>query len=445
MSEQKFENYFEKIDVKFDPKSKDPLHFKHYDPNEKVLGKSMKDWLRFSICYWHTWRGTGSDPFGESTIDRPWEKKGKDETDLDVAIRRLHVHFSFLKKIGVEYYAFHDRDIAPEGQTIEETNKNLDILVSEAKKLQKETGIKLLWGTANLFSNKRYMNGAITNPDLKVVAFASQQVKKCLEITKELGGENYVFWGGREGYQTLLNTSLKQELDHIGRFFQMAVTYKNKIGFNGTLLIEPKPREPMKHQYDFDSATTINFLKTYNLEKDFKLNIECNHATLSGKSFEHEIALASAYGMMGSIDANVGDLLLGWDTDQFLLDTKITTQIMLILIKSGGFKTGGLNFDAKIRRESTDIEDLFIAHISSMDAWAAGLKKAAEIIQDGKLEKMVKDRYSSFETDLGKKFENGETTFEEMEQWLKSQDEIEPKVISGKQEKFESVFYNYFL
>ncbi|MBD3391815.1 MAG: xylose isomerase, partial [Chitinivibrionales bacterium] len=351
--------------VKYEgPKSRNPMAFKHYNPNQKVLGKPMKEHLRFAVAYWHTFRGTGADPFGAQTLVRPWD----DGTDsIANAEKRMRVCFEFLQKLGVEYYCFHDRDIAPEGKTLAESHRNLDKVVKVAKKLQRDTGLKLLWGTANLFSNPRYMCGASTNPDPHVFAYAAAQVKKAMEVTKELGGKNYVFWGGREGYQTFLNTNMKRELDHMAQFLKMAVQHKKRIGFRGTLLIEPKPKEPTKHQYDFDAATVISFLRAYKLDKEFKLNIENNHATLAAHDFEHDLQVASSAGMLGSIDANAGDLLLGWDTDQFLMDVKSATLAMAIVLKQGGIKPGGLNFDAKVRRESIDVEDLFLAHVGSMD------------------------------------------------------------------------------
>lgn len=317
----------------------------------------MKDWLRFSVCYWHTWRGLGADMFGTGTIKRPWDDG---VNSLENALTRVDVNFEFLQKLGVEYFCFHDRDIAPEGATLAETNTLLDKVVAKIQQRQSETGIKVLWGTANLFSAPRYMNGAATNPDAHAFAYAAAQVKKCMEISKKLGAENYVFWGGREGYQTLLNTDMKKELDHLATFLRFAADYKKKIGFQGQLLIEPKPREPTKHQYDYDSAAVVGFLKNYGLDKDFKLNIEANHATLSGHTFEHELQFASSYGFLGSVDANTGDTLLGWDTDQFPTDIKSTTLAMGVIINQNGLAPGGLNFDAKLRRESTDIEDLFL-------------------------------------------------------------------------------------
>eukprot|EP01090_Pellita_catalonica_P014856 TRINITY_DN3881_c0_g1_i1.p1 TRINITY_DN3881_c0_g1~~TRINITY_DN3881_c0_g1_i1.p1 ORF type:complete len:404 (+),score=82.11 TRINITY_DN3881_c0_g1_i1:237-1448(+) len=402
------------------------------------MGKAMKDWLRFSVCYWHTWRGDGTDMFGGGTYNRSWD----DGTDsLANALRRVDVHFEFLQKLGVEYYCFHDRDIAPEGKTLKETNENLDKVVAKLKEKQKETGIKLLWGTANLFSHPRYMNGAATNPDAHCFAYAAAQVKKCLEISKELGAENYVFWGGREGYQTILNTRMKAELDHLAKFFHMAVAYAAKIGFKAQFLIEPKPREPTKHQYDYDCAAVVAFLKTYGLDKHFKLNIESNHATLAGHTFEHELQYASSFGFLGSVDANRGDTLLGWDTDQFPMDIKSTTLAMNVIVNQGGLAPGGLNFDAKLRRESTDDEDLFIAHIGGMDAFARGLRNVASANQDGILKKLIDARYASYQSGIGKEISEDKTDFESLEKWVLENGE--PKFTSGKQEKFEVILNDY--
>ena len=419
------------------PSSRNSLAFKYYNPEEIVAGKTMKEHLRFSMAYWHSMRGTGGDPFGSSTITRPWE--GSESTDNSQ--KRIRAAFEIMQKMNMPFFCFHDRDIAPEGDSLYESHKNLDEVVRVVKECQDETGIKLLWGTANLFSNPRFMVGASTNPDAHVFAYAAAQVKKAMEVTQELGGANYVFWGGREGYQTILNTDMKRELDHMAGFLRMAADYKKEIGFNGTLLIEPKPKEPTKHQYDFDAATVMGFLNFYGLNQEFKLNIEANHATLAGHDFEHELELASRYGMLGSIDANIGDLLLGWDTDQFSLDIKSTTVAMLIVLNQGGLGTGGLNFDAKLRRESTDIEDLFIAHISSMDAYAKGLKIAAKIIEEAEFSKWITERYSSYDEGIGAKIEAGNTDFNELSEWVIKQGE--PKLRSGKQEKYENLLMNY--
>jgi xylose isomerase len=419
--------------------SRNLLSFKEYNPDEKIMGKTMKEHLRFAVAFWHTFRGGGVDVFGTiPTMDRPWDK-GNDE--VDAALNRMNANFEFLQKLGVEFYCFHDRDISPEGKNLKETNSMFDVVVKHAKKLQNDTGLKLLWGTSNCFSNPRFMCGASTNPDAAVFAFAAAQVKKAMEVTLELGGQNYVFWGGREGYQSLLNTDMKRELDHMAKFLQMAVDYKKKIGFKGVLLIEPKPKEPTKHQYDFDSATVLGFLRNYNLIDEFKINVECNHATLAGHTFEHELQTASNAGRLGSIDANVGDPLLGWDTDQFNIDIKDATLAMLVVLKQNGIAPGGLNFDAKVRRESVDLEDLFIAHIASMDTFAKGLRNAAKIIQDGEYDGLIKQRYSSYDSGIGAKIESGVTNFTELEDWIMKNDG--PQLKSGKQEKFEAIINRY--
>jgi xylose isomerase len=385
--------------IKFEgPDSKNPLAFRHYNPDEIVEGKSMKAHLRFAVCYWHTFRGMGGDPFGPGCAIRPWE----DGTDsVEMALKRVDVAFEFMDKLGVPYYCFHDRDVAPEGTNLTETNKNLDAVVKKLALKQKETGIQLLWGTANLFSNKRFVHGAATSCNADVFAYAGAQVKKAIEVTKDLGGVNYVFWGGREGYQNLYNTDLRREFDHLAKFLHLAVEYKKKIGFGGQFLIEPKPKEPTKHQYDSDCAACTAFLKTYGLDKDFKLNIETNHATLAGHSMYHELTYASSYGMLGSIDANRGDELLGWDTDQFPTDLYLAAQVMLVVLGQDGIGSGGLNFDAKVRRESFEPVDLFHAHIGGMDAFAHGLKIAAAIRKDGLLKDFVKQRYSSWGSGIG--------------------------------------------
>jgi xylose isomerase len=418
--------------------SKNPMAFKYYNPEEKIQGRSMKEWLRFAVAYWHTFRGTGSDPFGSGTMHRPWDDGSE---SVENAQKRMRANFEFCQKLGVEYYCFHDRDIAPEGKTLSESHKNLDAVVKVAEEMQKATGIKLLWGTANLFSNRRYMCGASTNPDAHVFAYGAAQVKKAMEVTKFLGGENYVFWGGREGYQSFLNTDMKRELDHLARFLGMAADYKKEIGFTGTLLIEPKPKEPTKHQYDFDAATVMGFLRTYGLEKEYKLNIEANHGTLAGHSFEHELELSSRYGMLGSVDANTGDLLLGWDTDQFNMDVKSCTLAMQVVLNQGGLGTGGLNFDAKVRRESIDVEDLALAHIGGMDAFARGLRIAAKMREDGVFSKLLKDRYASYDSGIGAEIESGKATFASLEKWVMEAGEPTPK--SGKQEKCEILLNDF--
>jgi len=421
------------------PGSANALAFRHYNPAEIIDGKSLKDHLRFSIAYWHSFRGAGADPFGPGTIVRPWES-GKDA--VSVAKVRMDAAFEFFTKIESPFWCFHDRDIAPEGRSLAESNKNLDVIVAHAKSLQKATGVKLLWGTANLFSNPRYMCGAATNPDAHVFAYAAAQVKKALEVTKELGGENYVFWGGREGYETLLNTNLKREQDHLAAFMHMAIDYAKSIGFKGQFLIEPKPKEPTKHQYDFDVASGIAFLRTYGLEKHFKFNIETNHATLAGHTFQHEIEVAAAQGMLGSIDANSGDPLLGWDTDQFNTDVKELTLAMVSILNAGGLGTGGLNFDAKLRRPSIDAEDLFHAHIGGMDAYALAFKLARTVIADGRLGSFVADRYSSFDAGFGRDIETGKASFKSLEKLVLTK-LGEPSPKSGKQEYLENLLNTY--
>jgi xylose isomerase len=421
------------------PGSENPLAFKHFNPEEKIGGQTMKENMRFSIAYWHSFRGIGADPFGPGTITRRWEN-GKDP--VSIAKARMDAAFEFFEKIRTGFYAFHDRDIAPEGRTLAESNRNLDKIVSHAKALQKSTGVRLLWGTANLFSNPRYMCGAATNPDAHVFAYAAAQVKKAIEVTKELGGENYVFWGGREGYETLLNTNLKREQDHLAMFMHMAIDYGKQIGFKGQFLIEPKPKEPTKHQYDFDVASGIAFLRTYGLDKYFKFNIETNHATLAGHTFNHEIEVAASVGMLGSIDANTGDMLLGWDTDQFNTDIKELTLAMISILRAGGLGSGGLNFDAKLRRPSVDLEDLFYAHIGGMDAYALAYKVATRIRDEGKLEDFVAKRYSSFDSDFGKAIEKRKIGFKELERLVLTK-LGEPKPKSGRQEYLENIINNY--
>jgi xylose isomerase len=419
--------------------SKNPLAFRHYNPDERVEGKTMKEHLRFAVCYWHTFRGMGGDPFGPGCAKRPWE----DGTDsVDMALKRVKVAFEFLEKLGVPYYCFHDRDVAPEGKSLRETNANLDKVVKALKEEMQRTGIKLLWGTANLFSNPRFVHGAATSCNADVFAYAGAQVKKCLEVTKELGGENYVFWGGREGYSNLYNTDVKRELDHLAKFFHLAVEYKKKIGFGGQFLIEPKPKEPTVHQYDFDAANCIAFLRGYGLDRDFKLNIETNHATLAGHTMMHELAYASSYGLLGSIDANRGDLLLGWDTDQFPTDYYLTTQCMLVILGQGGLAPGGVNFDAKVRRESFEPVDLFHAHIGGMDAFAVGLKLAVQIRKDGVLREFIRDRYRSWDGGIGAKIEQGQTKFEDLEAYMLDKGDAAANV-SGRQEMLENIFNRY--
>jgi len=398
----------------------------------------MKEWLRFSVCYWHTFRGAGSDPFGHGTLLRPWDDGSE---SVPNAVRRVSAAFEFMSKLGVEYFTFHDRDVAPEGRTLADTNKNLDEVVAEIEKKMAETGIKLLWGTANLFTSTRYMNGAGTNPDVHVFAYAAAQVKKAMEITHRLGGQNYVFWGGREGFMSYLNTDVKKELDHLAALLKMAVAHKKAIGFEGQLLIEPKPREPTKHQYDYDAQTVISFLHTYGLEKDFKLNIEPNHTTLAGHDDEHDVLFASKLGFLGSIDANRGDKLLGWDTDQFPMNVHDCTRIMQTVVAQNGLTPGGLNFDCKVRRESTDLDDMFISHIAAMDSFALGLRNAVAIAADGTLPRLVDQRYASWHSPLGQKIESGGATMAECEAFINEHGE--PAMTSGGQEKYEMLFNSF--
>jgi xylose isomerase len=421
------------------PESRNPLAFRWYNEDEVVEGLTMKDHMRFSVVYWHTFRGTGSDPFGAETMLRPWD----DGTPtVQNAQRRARVAFEFIEKLGAPYYAFHDRDIAPEGDSLAQTNRNLEAVVEVLKEEQARTGIKLLWGTANMFSHPRYMHGAATSCNADVFAFAAAQVKKALEVTKELGGENYVFWGGREGYQCLFNTDMKRELDNLGRFLHMAVDYADKIGFTGTFLIEPKPKEPTKHQYDSDAAACINFLRAYDLTDRFKLNIETNHATLAGHTMMHELDYAGMQHLLGSIDANTGDLLLGWDTDQFPTNIYLTTEIMLTLLKYGGIAPGGVNFDAKVRRESFEPIDLFHAHVGGMDAFARGLRIAAAIRADGTLADFVEQRYASWESGIGRAIEAGEQSFESLEAYMLAKGDAERNQ-SGRQEMLENLINQY--
>ncbi len=422
------------------PESSNPLAFRWYNAEEVVEGRTMREHLRFSVVYWHTFRAGGADPFGVPTLCRPWDDGSE---SLDNAIARVKVAFEFMEKLGAPFYAFHDRDVAPEGVSIVESNDNLDTIADVLEQEQQRTGISLLWGTANLFSNPRFMHGAATSSNAEVYAFAAAQVKKAMEITVRLGGENYVFWGGREGYMNLYNTDIKREMDNLGRFLNMAVEYADKIGFKGNFLIEPKPKEPTKHQYDSDAAACINFLRAYGLMDRFKLNIETNHATLAGHSMMHELDYAGAQGCLGSIDANTGDMLLGWDTDQFPTDIYLTTRTMLVLLKYGGLGSGGVNFDAKVRRESIDPVDLFHAHIGGMDSFARGLKIAAAIRADGGLDDFLGTRYGSWNTGLGAEIESGKHNFESLSRIIAEKGDAGPN-ISGRQEFLEN-YINRFV
>jgi len=416
------------------------LCFRHYNPDELVGGKKMKDHLRFSVAYWHTMCGTGQDPFGPGTAERSWNGISD---PMKLAEEKVYAAFEFMSKMGIEYFCFHDRDVAPEGNTLAETNKNLDKIVAIIKKMIDETGIKMLWGTAALFSNPRYMHGASTSPNADSFAYAAGQVKKALEVTNELGGQNYVFWGGREGYETLLNTDLKLENDNMARFMHMANDYAKEIGFDGQFLIEPKPKEPTKHQYDFDVASGIAFLRTYGLEDVFKFNIEANHATLAGHTFQHDLAVARSHGMLGSVDANQGDMLLGWDTDQFPTDLYVSTLSMYEVLKMGGFTKGGLNFDAKLRRASFKADDLFYGHAAGMDGFAKGLKVAQKMLDDGFFEKFVADRYASWTSGIGKDIIDGKADFKSLEAYSLNRPEIEHE--SGRQEYLETMLNEFML
>mgnify|MGYP001158586878 FL=1 len=419
--------------IKFEGKDSDnPLSFKYYDPEKLVNGKPMKEHLRFATAYWHTFCGTGGDPFGPGTKIYPWDIEND---PIQSAHQRLDAAFEFFTKLGTEFFCFHDRDMSPEGENVKETNKLLQDFSELAKHKQEESGVKLLWGTANLFSHPRYMNGAATNPDFDVVAYAGSQVKAALDATIKLGGENYVFWGGREGYSSLLNTNMKRELDHLAMFLSQARDYGRNNGFSGTFLIEPKPMEPSKHQYDFDVAAVAAFLKHYDLDNDFKINIENNHATLAGHTFDHEIQAAYNYGLFGSLDINQGDPHNGWDTDEFLHNIYDAVHIMLVLLKEGGLKSGGMNFDAKTRRNSTDLEDIFIGHINSMDTLARGLMIASNILKDPSYIELKSNRYSSFDSGDGHSFEKGGVNLEQLTEL--AQKTTEPDQISGKQELYE--------
>ena len=421
------------------PDSKNPLAFKHYNPREKVGGKTLEEHLRFSVVFWHTFKGGGTDPFGAVPVyNRPWDQASD---PMQRAEDTLQAAFEFITKLGAPFYAWHDRDLAPEADTLRETNKRLDHIVALARKLQDATGVKLLWGTSNCFSNARFTHGAGTNPDAHVFAYAAAQIKKAMECTLELKGSNYVFWGGREGYSSLLNTDLQHEQEQMARLLQLAVAHKKAIGFKVALLIEPKPKEPTKHQYDYDAATVLGFLRKFGLIDEFKLNIEANHATLAGHSFEHDLTVAASEGRLGSIDANRGDYLLGWDTDQFPTDLYSTTFAMMVVLKQGGLGKGGVNFDAKVRRGSIDTTDLFHAHIGGMDSFARGLKIAHRIQQDRVLDEFVKARYSSYRVWIGKKIMSGKTSFRELERYILKSGEPEGR--SGREELLENLINTY--
>jgi len=441
MTQTKTNSFFGSVNkVVFEGKdSKNPLAFKYYNPEEIIGRKTMKDHLRFSVTYWHTFTADGTDPFGAGTMERPWNRF----TGMDLAKARVEAAFELFEKLGVPFFAFHDRDIAPEGTTLRETNQNLDIIIDMIKDYMKTSNTKLLWNTANMFTNPRFVHGAATSCNADVFAYAAAQVKKGLETAKELGAENYVFWGGREGYETLLNTDLKLELDNLARFLHMAVDYAKEIGFTGQLLIEPKPKEPTKHQYDTDAATTISFLKQYGLENDFKLNLEANHATLAGHTFEHELRVARINGLLGSVDANQGDPLLGWDTDEFPTDLYSTTLAMYEILQNGGLGRGGLNFDAKVRRTSFELEDIVYAHVAGMDAFARGLKVANKLIEDRVFEDVIAERYSSYTKGIGLEIVEGRADFHTLEAYALNNNTI--KNFSGKTERLKALLNQYLL
>ncbi|MFA9391627.1 MAG: xylose isomerase [Prolixibacteraceae bacterium] len=432
--------YFPSVgQIKFEGKeSRNPLAFRYYNPEKVVYGKTMAEWFKFSMAWWHTLCADGGDPFGGGTQIHPWTAGAN---AVEAAKNKMDAGFEFMQKIGIKYYCFHDLDLVSEGTSIEEYEANMKAIVAYAKEKQAETGITLMWGTANVFSPARYMNGASTNPDFDTAARAMVQIKTAIDATIELGGKAYVFWGGREGYMSLLNTDMKREKQHMGTMLTKARDYARAKGFKGTFLIEPKPMEPMKHQYDVDAETVIGFLKEFGLEKDFKLNIEVNHATLAGHTFEHELQCAVDNGMLGAIDANRGDVQNGWDTDQFPIDLYDLTQAMMVVLKGDGMQGGGTNFDAKIRRNSTDLDDLFIAHVAAMDVMARALETAAAILEASPLQKMISDRYASYDAGKGKEFEEGKLSFEDVYAYAKTKGE--PKQISGKQELYEAIVNMY--
>lgn len=434
---QEFFPFIDKVPYE-GPESKNPMAFSYYNPDQKIGGKTMREHLRFAVAYWHSFCNTVPDPFGPGTRYLPWEQKND---PLDRAKEKMDAAFEFFTKLGVPFYCFHDIDIVDEGDSIQETQRRMQTMVDFAKEKQKASGVNLLWGTANLFTNPRYMNGAATNPDFNVVAYAASQVRNAIDATIALGGENYVFWGGREGYMSHLNTDMKREQDHLARFLTMARDYGRKNGFNGTFLIEPKPMEPTKHQYDYDVATILGFLRKYGLENDFQINVEVNHATLGGHSCAHELQMAANEGVLGSMDANKGDYQNGWDTDEYPTNINETVEQMMIILEAGGFKTGGLNFDAHVRRNSTDLEDLFIGHINGIDTFARALIIAHDLLENSNIRKMKRDRYASFNQGEGKKFEEGQYNLEDLIDIASKYGE--PKQISGKQELYEGIINKY--
>lgn len=421
--------------IKYEGKdSKNMLAFRHYNPDEIILGKPMREHLKFALSYWHTMCAEGTDMFGRGTINKDFGG----QTPMEIYKNKAYAAFELMNKLSIDYFCFHDRDIAPEGKTLEESNKNLDEITELLEKLMKENNKKLLWGTANCFNHPRYMHGAGTSPEADAFAYAAAQIKKAMEVTVKLGGNGYVYWGGREGYETLLNTDMGRELDNLGFLLKLTSQYARSIGFKGDFYIEPKPKEPTKHQYDFDAATVIGFLQKYDLTDDFRLNIEANHATLAGHTFQHELAVARINGAFGSIDANQGDLQLGWDTDQFPTNVYETAMCMLEVIRAGGFTNGGLNFDAKTRRGSNTPEDIAYSYIAGMDSFALGLRIAAKVIEDGRLDEFLKQRYASYETGIGKKITDKTVTIEELEAHAKGLGEF-PTVPSGRQEYLENI------
>jgi len=422
--------------VKYEGKdSANPMAFRYYNPEEEIAGKTMREHLKFAMSYWHTLCAEGTDMFGRGTMDKSFGG----QTPMDVYKNKAYAAFELMDKLSIDYFCFHDRDIAPEGETLAECNANLDVIVDLMEGLMKERGKKLLWGTANCFNHPRYMNGAGTSPDADVFAYAAAQIKKAIEVTVRLGGSGYVYWGGREGYETLLNTDMGKELDNLGFLLKLTSQYGRSIGFKGDYYIEPKPKEPTKHQYDFDAATVIGFLQKYNLTEDFKLNVEANHATLAGHTFQHELAVARVNGAFGSIDANQGDLQLGWDTDQFPTNVYETTLCMLEVLKAGGFTNGGLNFDAKTRRASWTPEDIAYSYIAGMDGFALGLRMADKILKDGRLDAFVDKRYESYKTGIGKKIAERTATIEELEAYILAKGDVETTA-SGRQEYLENIF-----
>lgn len=436
--------YFDFIDeVKFaGAEAKDPLAFKYYDPDKIIAGRSMEEHLRFSMAYWHTLTEKGSDPFGAPTMMRPWDEPAD---PMEAAKARVEAAFEFMSKLQIRHFCFHDADIVPLGETIKVTDERLDEIADLLEAKMEETGIKLLWGTSNLFSQPLFMHGAATSPYADVYAYAAARVKKALEITKRLGGENYVFWGGREGYETLLNTDMGLELDNLARFFELVLDYVEKIGFQGQLLLEPKPKEPTKHQYDFDAANVLAFLRRYGLEDHFKLNIEANHATLAGHTFQHDLRYARINNMLGSVDANQGDLLLGWDTDQFPSNLYNTTLAMYEILKQGGLAPGGLNFDAKVRRGSYTLKDLFYGHILGMDSFARGLEVAHSLMESGEIEEFIQARYASYDQGIGKKIREKKLSLEELADYIQDKNVSEFEVESGRQEMLEMILNRHLL